>query len=257
MSTAIIAQEPHFFIPEAETKNFKYSAPLISEYAPEFGSTSVSEILTSYTFGAAHYPKRVCDIFIWSPDTGFYLPNRVVSQNVGNTVVHGFSTFNYNVQTRTLYVNSPIQPIEVGNLRIDWIDISKFPNGIRWKNWTPLDVFLYQENDIYSPANYRAGRHINIDYINNKYIFDEGSYKFQGHDDNSYTPSLKAKNGVKCFIEINSKPVFGVVALNDTLDGLMYRGSRLNPVLRDTFQYRIYNQWHQESDSYCIQINLK
>lgn len=257
MSTKLIAQEPHFFIPNSETKNYAYKAPLISEQAPEFRSVSIPEITTTYVFPSTHYPKRACDIWIWSPDTGFYLPNRIVAQTVGSTVVHGFSMFNYNVHTRTLYTNFPIVPTEAGNLRIDWIDISKFPNGIHWKNWTPLEVFLYQENDIFAPDKVRAGRHIEIDYINNKYVFDEGSYKFQGHDDNSYTPSLKAKNGAKCFIEICSKPVFGQIAFNDTMDGLMYRGSKLNPVGRDTFQYKLYNQWHQESDSHCIQINLR
>lgn len=256
MSTKIIPQDAHFFIPESEMRRYEYQAPVISENAPEFRMVSVSTITTSYVFPIDHYPRRVCDIHIFNPDTNFYIPNRHVTQQIGSTIVHGYSSFNYDVSTRTLYVNSPIEP-EEGNLRIDWVDITKFPGRIRWKDWYPLEIFLYQENEINAPSSKRAGRHIEIDFINNRYIFDEGSYRWQGHDDNSYTPDLKAKNGSKCFIEICSKPVFGTIAFNDTMDGLMYRGSKLNPVGLDTFQYRLYNQYHSESDAHCIQIKVR
>lgn len=256
MSTKTFPQEAHFFIPESERKVFEYKAPLITEVGPEFRSAVTPSISTSYTFPANHYPRRVCDIHIYNPDTMFYYPNRVIAQQVGSQVVHGYSTFNYDKETRTLFVNSPLVPTE-GNLRIDWVDISKFPDRVMWKNWVHLDVFPYQENEIYSPENRRAYRHIEIDFINNRYVFDDGSYRWQGHDDNSYTPDLKAKNGMKCHIEICSKPVFGQIAFTENMDGLMYRGSKLNPVGIDTFQYRLYNTLHQESDSHCCQIKVK
>lgn len=252
----IVPQDAHFFIPESEAKLFEYKAPIIPEIGPEFRSASVPQIISSYTFSGTHYPKRVCDIFLYNPDTKFYYPNRIISQQVGGTVVHGYSTFNYDVSTKTIHVNSNLIP-EDGNIRIDWIDISKFPNREHWKNWTALNIFPYQENDIYSPQNFRTHRHIEIDFINNKYVFDEGSYRWQGHDDNSYTPSLKARNGSRCYIEICSKPVFGQIAFNDTMDGLMYRGSKLNPVGFDTFQFKLYNQYHSESDAHCIKIRLR
>jgi hypothetical protein len=220
----------HHFFPYASEFTYEISAPdsVQLKDAQDYRVQTVKNI-NSFVFPEDHYPLREHDIFVESKTTKLIMPNRPVYVNG----IEGRTNYQYDPTSRTLTFNEQIK----GTYNIHWINFSKI--SVYQQDWRKLPI---SSTEMYV----------------NKTLY-QGFYKTS--DTDKEQPNILNKpgtfqGGFRCAIEINTLPLFGMICYSDDLKSFMYRGSLATNKKMDTFQFRLYNPYGQESDPYCYKISM-
>lgn len=230
MTIGIVQFKAHHFIPmckDLQTNVIIPNAPVFKDDA-DYRKELIQKMSISFTFPENHYPFRVHDIFVVNPRTKLIMRNRPIYVN-GQEVM---SSYNYDLSTRTITFSTALTERH----EVHWLDFSKL--RVYQGRWRRLEL---ASKPFITKSLIQGFTKANYGLSNPESIIDEEGV-FQG--------------GFRCFLEINTLPVYGMVCYSDDMKAFLYRGSTLIPQRKDTFQFRLYNSLGQESEPYCYKLNL-
>ena len=222
----IISTEPrvHHFIPTTEEFEYVVGRPTTTvDQTPEYRKQNISNAF-SFVFPEDHYPFRIEDILVEHVSTKMILSNRIIHDEAEDRML-----FTYDVESRTITFKKQMK----GSYRVHWVDFSKSnPYQGQWRKIPVAGDPKFVNKVLYQGF---AKTHEDADDIPS--VLDL-SGKFQG--------------GFRCYLEINTIPLYGLAFYSDDMKSFLYRGSSIHE--KDTFQFRLYNSLGQESDPYCAKI---